>query len=129
MRIPLNKKIPREIRYTQEHDIVKTKWFLFIFYYVQKSFRRFQSKKLANTNISIMVKANFYMTMNSLNLKSDSSLRYSIHLFKNPPSKREAGLEPPFVPNKVSESQITHKCLLALVIATMNENWVNKCFS
>lgn len=61
----------------------------------------------------------FYMEVtNSLNLKSDSSLRYSIHLFKNPPSKRGTGFDPPLVPNKVSESQMTHKCRLALVIAT-----------
>lgn len=59
-----------------------------------------------------------YMVANSLNLKSDSSLKYSIHRFRNPPSNREAGFAPPFVPNKVSESQITHKCRLALVMAT-----------
>lgn len=58
---------------------------------------------------------------NSLNLKSDSSLKYPIHLFKNPPSKRVTACEPPFIPNKVSESHITHKCLLALVIATNND--------
>lgn len=54
----------------------------------------------------------------SLNLKSDSSLRYSIQRFKKPPSKRGVGFEPPLVPNKVSESQMTHRCRLALVIAT-----------